>query len=138
MKEVFVDTNIFIRYLLEDEKEQVEQVENLFRLADEGEIKLVTNWLVMAEIDWALTSFYKLSKAKICKAFEKILALSFLEINKKDLLFKAVEIYKKKNVDFVDCLNFVFAKDKKLPIASFDRDFDKINKRVRYRLNSFL
>lgn len=133
MENIFIDTNLFIRYILEDNEEQVDKVEALFKLAEEKRINLETNWFIIAEIEWILSSFYKFSKKQIFKALSKVLNLNFIKIDKKDLLIKATKIYVKKNVDLVDCLNYILAKDRKLKIASFDHDFDKLDKRIRYK-----
>ena len=54
---VFADTNLFLRYLTDDVPEQADAVERLFRRAAAGEMALVTNGLVIAEIVWTLESF---------------------------------------------------------------------------------
>lgn len=57
---IFVDTNIFLRYLTNDVPEKADAVEELLRRAGAGQVRLVTNSLVIAEIVWTLTSFYQL------------------------------------------------------------------------------
>ena len=51
---------------------QADAVEALLQRAEQGEVLLLTNALVMAEIVWMLESFYKLPKAAIQ---EKVLAV---------------------------------------------------------------
>ncbi len=46
----FVDTNLFLRYLTNDNPKQADAVERLLRRAAEGQVRLVTNSLVFAEI----------------------------------------------------------------------------------------
>ena len=62
---IFVDTNLFLRYLTNDVPAQADAVEAILRRAAAGEISLTTNTLVMAEIVWTLKSFYKLDRARI-------------------------------------------------------------------------
>ena len=133
MKKLFVDTNIFLRFILKDNLRQAEKVKDLFKAAEGKKVVLKTNVLVIAEFAWTLKSFYKFSKKKICNRIKKILQLDFIQIDEKDSVLEAINIFEKKNVDFIDCLNFVFAKDRQLKIASFDRDFDKLDKRLRYK-----
>jgi predicted nucleic acid-binding protein len=47
---LFVDTNVFLRFLTNDVPEQAAAVEGLFRRAAAGEVRLVTNTTVVAEI----------------------------------------------------------------------------------------
>lgn len=62
---LFVDTNVFLRFLTNDVPEQAAAVEGLFRRAAAGEVRLVTNTMVVAEIVWVLESYYHLSRADV-------------------------------------------------------------------------
>ena len=53
---VFVDTNLFLRYITNDVPEQADAVERLLQRAGAGEITLITNSLVICEIVWTLES----------------------------------------------------------------------------------
>lgn len=53
---VFVDTNVFLRFLTNDDPIKAKRVEALFRQAIKGQIQLITSLLVMAEIVWTLES----------------------------------------------------------------------------------
>ena len=57
---LFVDANLFLRYLTNDVPEQADAVEKLLDQAEAGEVALVTNNFVMAELGWVLSPFYKL------------------------------------------------------------------------------
>jgi predicted nucleic acid-binding protein len=59
---LFIDTNVFLRYLTNDVPEQADAVERLLIQAMQGDVILVTNSLVIAEIVWALDSFYRVSR----------------------------------------------------------------------------
>lgn len=55
---MFVDTNYFLRFLLEDNKAQAQKVKQLFETASRGEgEELTTSLVVFFEIYWVLTSF---------------------------------------------------------------------------------
>jgi uncharacterized protein len=69
---VFADTNLFLRYLTNDIPAQADAVSSLLDRAEKGELVLVTNALVMAEIVWTLDSYYHLAKPDI---EEKLLAV---------------------------------------------------------------
>ncbi|MFH0789579.1 MAG: type II toxin-antitoxin system VapC family toxin [Pseudomonadota bacterium] len=104
-EKVFADTNIFLRYLTNDVPDQADAVEELFRSAAIGDILLITNSLVIAEIVWTLESFYKLSREDIQVKVLAILNTPGLEVADSDLILQAIAWYKDKNVDFLDGYN---------------------------------
>ena len=62
MAEVSVDTNVFLRFLTNDDPAKAKRAETRFRNAVSGKEHLRTSLLVIAEIVWTLESFYKLEK----------------------------------------------------------------------------
>ena len=74
MNKYFVDTNLFLRYITNDIPEQAVLLENLIQKSFNGEIILVANSLVFAEIVWTLQSFHKYPKNKIDEVVSAIVA----------------------------------------------------------------
>jgi predicted nucleic-acid-binding protein len=119
---VFADTNLFLRFLTNDIPEQADAVENLLHQAAIGELTLVTNSMVLAEIVWTLESFYHLSKTDIKDKLFAILNTSGLEIIEDDLVIQSVNWYAEKNVDFTDAFNAAWLLKQGMTIAcTFDR-----------------
>ena len=102
---VFVDTNVFLRYLTNDVPKQADAVERLLRRAGAGEVVLVTGILVIAEIVWTLESFYKLSRVDIQEKVRAIINTPGLEVYERIVISQAVSDYVDRNVDFVDAYN---------------------------------
>ena len=102
---VFADTNLFLRYLTNDVPAQADAVENLLRHASAGEVVLVINSLVIAEIVWTLESYYALSRDSIKDKILAILNTPGLEAAEGDLLLQAIFWYADKNIDFIDAFN---------------------------------
>ena len=102
---VFVDTNVFLRYLTNDVPKQADAVERLLRRAGAGEVVLVTGILVIAEIVWTLESFYKLSRVDIQEKVRAIINTPGLEVDERIAISQAVSDYVDRNVDFVDAYN---------------------------------
>lgn len=73
MASLFVDTNVFLRFLTNDDPAKAKRAETLFRDALRSKIKLATSLLVIAETIWTLESFYHLEKPDIAAKVEKIL-----------------------------------------------------------------
>ncbi len=119
---VFADTNLFLRYLTNDVPAQADAVEALLKRAKRGEVSLVTNALVMAEIVWTLESFYKLQKAEIRDKVLAILNTSGVEITDSELVLQAVAWYADKNVDYIDAYNAAWMPGQGLAVAcTFDQ-----------------
>jgi predicted nucleic acid-binding protein len=126
-RKVFVDTNIFLRYLTKDDPVQFPRCRTLFKKAQEGEVLLVTSTLVIAEMIWTLTSFFHIPKDQIIEKISIIIGSEAVQISDKDLLAEALVLYARKNIDFIDAYHAVLVKKLHLPeIYSYDRDFDRI------------
>lgn len=122
MTRCFVDTNLFIRFLTNDDPAKADQVERLLDQAAAGALSLVTTEMVMAEIVWVLESFYQLPPAAIAPLIRGILATPGLEVINGPLVGRALELYEGEGIDFVD--GYIAAVMEKQGIAelySFDR-----------------
>jgi len=129
---LFVDTNVFLRFFLNDHRTHSPAANKLFEEAKKGKINLVTNSLIVAEIVFALDSFYKLSKQDIIEKIHAIMFFEGLEILEKNILIQATMFYQEKNIDFIDAYVAAFALENKIGVCSFDQDFDKIKEVKRF------
>lgn len=102
MKKVFVDSNLFIRYLVNDYPELADKVDRLLDKAEKGEISLVTGPPVFFELAWTLKSFYKKPREYIYECLLSILGIQGLEVIDSEILEQALETYRTKNIDFGD------------------------------------
>ena len=118
----FVDTNYFLRFLLNDVNEQYRKAKKLFENAALGKVKLFTSMIVFFEIYWVLTSFYKKDKEQLIKVLSDLLLMSFVKLAERDLLKQALEVFTKSNLDLEDSFNLVYAKKKE---AKVFKTFDK-------------
>lgn len=131
---LFVDTNVFLRFLLNDHKTQSPAANKLFKEAGKGKIALITSSLIVTEMVFTLDSFYKLSKQEIIEKIHAIMFFEGLEITEKNILIQAIAFYEKKSIDFIDAYSAAFALENKIGVCSFDRDFDKIKEVKRIAL----
>jgi predicted nucleic acid-binding protein len=102
MKKSFVDTNLFIRYLTNDDPVKADRVEKLLNQTAGGSFTLVTTELVIAEIVWVLESYYELTNVAIAPLVRGILATPGLEVINGTLVGRAVELYEGQGIDFID------------------------------------
>lgn len=122
MRECFVDTNLFIRYLTNDDPAKADRVAALLQDAQAGKVRLVTVDLVIAEMVWVLESSYDLKSSEVAPLVRGILATRGLDVVNAPLVARALEYYETKNIDFVD--GYIAATMEKLGLTelfSFDR-----------------
>ena len=129
MDELFVDTNVFLRFLTADVQEQAQDVDRLLERAEGGEIRLCTSILTIAEIVWTLDSYYELPRAEIQEKVIAILNTPGLDVEGADLLAQAMSLYEDQNIDFIDAYNGTWMMDRGLSDAvTFDtKHFSRIS-----------
>lgn len=119
---VFADTNLFLRFLTRDVPAQALEVRHLLERAARGEITLICNAMVIAEIVWTLTSFYKLTRVDVAEKVLAILNTPGLEVETARLLSQAVTDFAERNVDFIDAYNAAWSAVNGVDvIGTFDR-----------------
>ena len=122
MRRVFVDTNVLLRFLTQDDLAKAEKARRLFASAVAGELVVETSLLVIAEIVWTLESFYGLTRAEVAEQVVTILTTPNFECPSKELLVEALLAYAERNVDFIDAYHAVLlGRRRDISLATFDR-----------------
>lgn len=126
MREVYVDTNFFVRYFMGDIPGQFEKAKEFFLRVEKKEAKGVVSILVVNEIIWIMEHFYDLKREVYMPRLVRLLGLSGIKIMeiKKDILIKILEVMVGKKVDFTDA--YLWVKAGKGKVVSFDRDFERL------------
>ena len=102
MKQCFVDTNLFIRYLTNDDQAKADRVERLLKEAMGGKVRLITAEMVIAEVVWVLESSYGMGSEEVAPLIRAILATPGLDVLNASLVSVALDHYQQKNIDFID------------------------------------
>jgi len=103
------------------------QVMQLMARAERGEVVLFISPLVLAEIIWALKSFYKYPMGEIAKAILPLISADGIEVADRDLAVRAIELASDRNVDFIDAYLAVYAAQAGEPVCTFDEsDFNRL------------
>ena len=124
----FIDTNIFLRVIVQDEAKQAMDCVSVLRKLREGKFVAFTSALVLAEIQWTLTKFYNFEKKDTLRALEGISAIKNLKFVEETNFSLALFLYGHNPIKFIDCLiaSYTPILHKHLPILSYDKEFDKI------------
>lgn len=126
MKKYLLDTNVFLRFLLQDNKKYYQTASNYFKKAQEKKIETEIIPEVIFELDYVLKGVYHLSKKEVTDILLKLVKTPYLKIENRELLLTVIEEYQKKSVDLFDIYLFYLAKNKNSEVLSFDRDFLKL------------
>lgn len=119
-----IDTNIILRYLVGDNKDQQKQATQIFKEAERGKRKIIVKVVVIAETCFVLESFYKRSKEEIASSMEIFLSEKWLKVEDRRALLTMWMPYRQ-NLHFVDCYLLALADTNKQKIITFDKDLMK-------------
>jgi uncharacterized protein len=118
---IFVDTNIFLRFLTNDVPDMAAPAEALFRRAAGGEVVLVTNAMVLAELVWVLESYYRLARPDVLERAMAVACMDGLVLPEADAVIDALLAYAESNVDFIDAYNVCWMRQRGLKrVVTFD------------------
>jgi len=124
-KRRLVDTNLIVRYLVQDHEKHAKAAGKLFDACDRGDVVIVVLPAVLAECVFVLESFYEHPRGHISSALGRLISSPGVEIGGATIHLDALERYRKTKVHFVDCLLAAIAAAEDIPVATFDQDFRK-------------
>jgi len=120
-----VDTNLIVRYLVQDHDKHARAAGRLFDACDRGDVGIVVLPVVLAECVFLLESFYRHPRIDIASALGRLISSPGVEISEVTVHLDALNRYKRTKAHFVDCLIAATAVAKNVPVATFDQDFRK-------------
>jgi predicted nucleic-acid-binding protein len=123
-KRRLVDTNLIVRYLVQDHEKHAKAAGKLFDACDRGDVVIVVLPAVLAECVFVLESFYEHPRGDIASALGRLISSPGVEIDAA-MHLDALDRYRKTKVHFVDCLIAATSATEDMPVASFDQDFRK-------------
>lgn len=131
MKCIYVDTNVFLRFLTKDIPNQADRVEKYLRKAQKGELCMQLMQVTIVEILFHLERFYDLQRAEAVQKVALLIEPEWIRVDDKKIVMEALYEYKRNTIDFVDILTWVMAKAENVAVLSFDKDFDTLKPSIR-------
>lgn len=122
---ILIDTNLIVRFLVEDHEKQAKTAARLFDACDRGELTVVVLPPVLAECVFVLESFYERARVEIASALTTLISSPGIEIAEVPIHLDALNRYRKTKVHFVDCVIAATAASQDTSVATFDRGFRK-------------
>ncbi len=123
MSKNLLDTNLIIRFLVNDDPKKVSRVEKL--LADKSNTNILLDTIV-AEIIWVLSSYYSLNKSEIIEKIKALIHLDSIDCNAV-LLNKALSVWEENNISYIDSYILAVAKLGNIPLFSYDGELKSIS-----------
>lgn len=116
-----LDANMILRYLVSDNQEMADYVENL--LINE---KVLVFPEVIAEVIYVMKSVYKYERIAIADGIMEFMSIPNILSNCGNVIYKALETYKDNNLDFVDCVLYAYHIEQGYEVCTFDKKLNKL------------
>lgn len=126
MKSVVIDTNAFLRLLLNDIPQQADRVERLIHEAKKEEVKVIVPQIVIFEIDFILRKYYNFKKEEVIEKLKSLLSASYFVIESVSIFQNALILYKENNISFADCFLIAKAKEEEAELFTFDQKLKRL------------
>ena len=121
-----VDSNILLRFLSGAPAAQAAATRILFARASKGEVGLDVPPMIVAETFYTLHSFYGVERKTAAEKLSLLLQQPGVKLRDASAVFSALACIQTAKVGFADAFLAAVAAEEQLPVASFDRDFDKL------------
>jgi predicted nucleic-acid-binding protein len=117
-----LDTNVLLRFLLQDDAAQAAAARRLIRAASESGTGLYVPVSVALELEWVLRSRFKMDKAAVVQTFFRLLETVELRFAAAGALEWALNRYEETGADFADCMHTALASlVGETPMWTFDK-----------------
>ena len=121
-----LDTNVLVRFLVEDDAAQTERARNVLQRAIDHDTLCFVSDVVLCEMVWVLETRYKLKRTEIRQGLENFLHSRQLTFSSMDLLSRALNSYGSGRGDFAD---YIIREHARLEgcdaVVTFDKDLLK-------------
>ncbi len=129
MKNRCIDTNVIIRYLVENPSTvnpKFKGVFTFFPRVEKGEITVELADLVVFEAFFVLTRHYKVPQKEAAEKLALIISFKGFRMSSRPLMLSCLKILREKKVDMVDAYLLVLAAKKGIhEIYSYDKNLSR-------------
>lgn len=123
-----LDTNVLVRYLVQDDEAQLAAARRLIRNCLAKEQTLFVPVTVMFEFEWVLRASFEYSKDEVIEALSSLFSAAELSFEAERALEIALHLYRNGTADFADCLHIALAAQAgESPLWTFDKRAAKIS-----------
>ena len=123
-----LDTNVIIRYLVEDPDAvsgRFRGVFSFFEKLEKGEIKAHLPSLVLFQAFFVLTSYYEVPPTEAAEKLEALLSFDGMTVPDEPVVRNCMRLLRERNLDLVDAYIVACSRFRGLKgVYSFDRDLE--------------
>lgn len=124
---IFIDTNYWIRYLVDENTKQGQAACQLFIKSAKGECQLFSDVIVFFEIYWVVRNVYDKGGTELQSLLLNVVSIGCVKWEHKDILAAAVMLMSDLNYDLEDAYHLAWAKFNDIEkLASFDQKLQKV------------
>lgn len=128
----FLDTNVFLRHLRQDDPVLSPKATAIFSRVEQGEFRVRTSDTVIFETVFTLQRSYKQPRDRIAEALLPLIEMPGIFLPGKRIFIKAFALYRTGPLGFADCYHVALMQRLGITeIFSFDTDFDHVPGIVR-------
>ncbi len=131
----FLDTNILLRHILNDDPHKSAACFALIQAIERGETTVWTSELAIVEVVFVLESkrTYNRPREAIRDVLLPLLGLPGIKLTHKRLYPRVFDLYTRFPIDFIDCYHVALMEQRDdRTLFSYDTDFDKISGVTRH------
>ncbi len=123
-----IDTNILVRFLVDDDKLQSKKVYKLLKKTESNNSELFVPLLVILELIWVLESAYEISRADIVESISDLLLMPILKFEHQSALQQFTHSAQKNRYDLSDLIIAYSAKEQGCEnVITFDKKVSNSN-----------
>ena len=99
-----IDTNVLVRFLVNDDPAQAQQARQLFSAAEQQRVIYFVPLLVVLKSIWVLESAYQVGRNELIEAFSDLLLLPVLEFEQREAVQAMLQATRTASLDLPDLL----------------------------------
>jgi len=123
-----LDTNVLIRFLVEDDAAQLAAARKLIRKCVNAGETLYVPVTVSIELEWVLRSNFGFDKSTVIQTLSQLLSSVELSFESEAALEVALVLYSQGTADYSDCLHVALASAAgEQPLWTFDKAAAKVD-----------
>lgn len=122
-----LDTNVLVRYIVEDDSAQLAAAQRLIRKCVSEQQTLFVPLTVTLELQWVLRFNFGYGKPDTIRVLSDLFSAAELSFESEQALEVALELYRSSAADFADCLHIALAAQAgEQPLWTFDKAAAKV------------
>lgn len=122
-----LDTNVLVRYLVQDDEIQSAAARRLIRKCVADERTLFVPVTVTLELEWVLRASFEYAKNDVMQVLSSLFSAAELSFESEHALEVALQLYRNGTADFANCLHIALAAQAgESPLWTFDKRAAKV------------